>query len=199
MNTVAAPNVRYAEIHYGDSIKRIALRELGDASKWVSLVILNELKPPYIAEAASAGVLGYGDLIKIPSSAAYADANSDPVAVFGADILLRGKKLVVEDGDLAVVAGIKNFSQALALHVDVDKRELAFHPEFGCFVRSIIGAINGPTAGQMAAFYVKSAMLEDARVDSVLSCTASVLGDQISVNAVVQAISGKPVNLDMVI
>lgn len=199
MITKSAPNVRYAEIHHGDTIKRIALRELGDASKWVSLVILNELKPPYIAETASAGVLGFGDAVKIPSSSSYVDSNTNPVAVFGADVLLDRGKLRVDGGDLSVVSGIKNFTQAMALHIDVRKRELAFHPEFGCFIRSVVGNVNGPTAGQLAALYVKSALLEDSRVDSVPSCTASVLGDQISVSAVVQPISGKPIDFKMVI
>jgi hypothetical protein len=199
MITVNAPTVRYAEIHHSDTIKRIALRELGAASKWVSLVILNELKPPYIAETASAGVLGYGDLIKIPSSSSYVNANADPVAVFGADILLDRGKLLIDDGDLVRVLGVKNFTQALTLHINVNKRELAFHPKFGCFIRSVIGNVNGPTAGQLAALYVKSALLEDKRVSSVPSCKATVLGDQISVNATVKPISGKPVDFNMVI
>ena len=199
MTLKEAPNVRYVTIDYGDDIKRIALRELGDASRWVSLVILNELKPPYIADKASNGVLTYGDSLKIPSSSSNILASADPVAVFGADIHLTGKKLTVTNGDIDTVAGLKNFTQALTLHIDVQTRELAFHPEFGCFVRSIIGNVNGPTSGQLAAFYVKSSILEDSRVSSITSCTATVSGDQISVDAVVVPISGKPIDMQLVI
>ena len=41
-----APNIRHAEVHHGDTLQRISLRELGDASRWVELVLLNELRPP---------------------------------------------------------------------------------------------------------------------------------------------------------
>ena len=199
MSVVNAPNVRYASIDYGDDIKRIALRELGDASKWVSLVILNELKPPYIADTPSSGVLSYGDQLKVPASASSVSAIDDPAEVYGTDIYLIGKRLSVSGGDVDVVTGLANFKQALTLHVDVDKRELAFHPEFGCFVRSVLGATNGPTAGQLAAFYVKSALLEDARVDSVPACLATITGDLIKIDATVIPISGKPVDLMLVV
>ena len=62
-----------------------------------------------------------------------------------------------------------------------------------------MGAMNGPIAGQLAAFYVKSALIEDSRVDYVSSCTATVIGDVINVNATVVPISGKPVDLLLVI
>jgi hypothetical protein len=199
MNLVAAPNIRYATIDYGDDLRSIALRELGDATNWVTLVIINELKPPYIADIASNGVLTYGDAIKIPSSSSYIDAGSDSAAVFSIDISAAKKKLTVVNGDLAVVSGLANLYQALTLHIDVDKKELGFHPEFGCYVRSVMGAMNGPIAGQLAAFYVKSALIEDVRVNYVSSCTATVVGDVINVEATVVPISGKPLDLLLVV
>lgn len=195
MNLVAAPNIRYTTIDYGDDLRSIALRELGDATNWVTLVIINELKPPYIADVASNGVLAYGDAIKIPSSSSYIDASADSAAVFSIDISAAKKKLTVANGDIEVVSGIANLYQALTLHVDVDKEELGFHPEFGCYVRSVMGTMNGPIAGQMAAFYVKSALIEDARVSYVSSCTATVVGDVINVETTVVPISGKPLDL----
>lgn len=199
MTLVAAPSVRYATINYGDDLRQISLRELGDASNWVSLVVINDLKPPYIADKASNGILAYGDAIKIPAPSSYIDASADPISVFSIDILASKKKLSAVNGDLAVVSGLANLYQALTLHIDVDKKELGFHPEFGCYVRSIMGAMNGPIAGQLAAFYVKSALIEDSRVDYVSSCTATVIGDVINVNATVVPISGKPVDLLLVI
>lgn len=199
MTTRAAPNVRYVEIRWGDDLRRIALREMGTASKWLDLVVLNELRPPYIAEVASAGVLAYGDQIMVPSPVSTISANTDPAGVYGVDMLVSGKKLRIENGDFAVVSGVANLAQALVHHVTVEKRELAFHPSYGCYVRSLIGKVNGPTAAQLAAFYVKSAILEDSRVASVPSCDAEVLGDQIRVTANVQPISGKPVELKVVL
>jgi len=54
-------------------------------------------------------------------------------------------------------------------------------------------------AGQLAAFYVKSALIEDSRVDYVSACTATVIGDVINVSATVVPISGKPIDLLLVI
>lgn len=194
-----APNVRYVDIQYGDDLRRISLRELGTAEKWVDLVLLNDLKPPYIAETASKGVLAYGDRIALPAASASISAAQNPAAVYGVDARVTNKRLVIEGGDISVVAGVSNLGQALTHRVTVPKRELAFHPEYGCYVRTLLGRMNGPSAGQLAAFYVKSSLMEDPRVSSVPSCVATVLGDQISVEATVQPVSGKPVELKVVL
>lgn len=197
---VQAPNIRFAEIRYGDDLRVISLRELGTAERWLEIANLNGLRHPYIASSASDGVLAYGDMIQIPSPVSTVSANNDPVGVFGVDILVRGGNLAVsESGDLEIVAGVPCLVQALRHHVSVDKRELAFHPEYGCYVRSILGRSNGPTAGQLAAFYVKSALMEDSRVDAVPSCVAEVVGDQIRVTATVNPITGRPVDLALVV
>lgn len=195
----AAPNVRHAEVHRGDSLQRVALRELGDASRWVELVLLNELRPPYIAAEPSAGVLGWGDYIKVPAPSSSISADADPIAVFGTDLKLTRGQLTAVDGDIELVSGIPNLSQALALHVTVDKGELAFHPTFGCWVRSLLGDIGGSRSARLAAFYIKSALIEDARVSEVQSCVAEYAGDQIRVTARVVPISGSPVDLNMVV
>lgn len=199
MNYQNAPNVRYVDIQYGDTLQRIALRELGTAGKWAELIILNKLRPPYIAETASAGVLAYGDQLAIPAPGSSISAKTDPESVYGVDVAVTNKRLTVDGGDLAVVSGVKNLTQALSHHVVVDKKELAFHPKYGCHVRSLLGRMNGPSAGMLAAFYVKSALIEDSRVDSVLSCVATVVGDQISVDASVLPVSGKRVELKLVL
>lgn len=199
MQLTESLGVRFAEVHQGDDLRMVALRELGTAERWLELVTLNALRPPYIAAVASPGVLAYGDLIQVPSSSSMISASDDPVGVFGSDLLVRDGRLVASDGDLVLVQGVPNLSQALRRHVAVEKAELAFHPEFGCHVRSILGRMNGVTAGQLAAFYVKSALLEDERVDSVPSCDAEVVGDQIRVTATVTPISGRPVDMTLVV
>lgn len=195
-----APNIRHAEIHHGDDIKRVALRETGSAEGWTELVLLNELRPPYIAEAPARGVLAYGDMIKVPAPNSRISADSDAVGVFKVDVLVS-KGALTDDGhgDLSVVSGVANLVQALTHHVVVEKQELAFHPEFGCWVRSMIGKASGPRAGRMAAFFVRSAILEDRRVRLVQSCEASVAGDTIHVSARVVPISGAPADLEVII
>lgn len=200
MPTRPKPPVRYAEIQFGDTLQAIALRELGDASGWLDLIVLNGLRPPYIAERADAGVLAYGDVIQLPAGVSTISANVDPAALYGTDVVVAPDgSLPVLAGDFELVSGVPNLRAALARRVIVEKRELRFHPEFGCYVRKLIGHVNGPTAGQLAAFYVKSALLEDTRVSSVPSCVAEVVGDQIRVNATVLPITGKQTDLQVLI
>ncbi len=196
MPTRRAPPVRYADIEYGDTLQSIALRELGTAAQWVDLVILNGLRPPYIAEQAGLGVLAYGDVIQLPAGVSTISAEISPADLYGTDVRVASDgALPVEDGDFALVSGVPNLRAALARRVTVDKRELAFHPEYGCYVRRLLGRSNGPTAGQLAAFYIKSSVLEDSRVRAVPTCLASVLGDQISAVADALPVTGKPVEV----
>lgn len=201
MNLRPAPNVRHAQIHHGDSLQRVSLRELGDASRWVELVVLNELRPPYIAEGdkPGPGLLAPGDWIKIPAPGSGVSAELDAEAVLGADLLVEGGRLQAEDGDIALVSGVRNLSQALRHRVVVEKQELGFHPEFGCWVRSLLGDIGGARSARLAAFYVKSALSEDPRVQSIPSCVAELDGDRVLVRATVIPISGQPADLTVVV
>ena len=197
----AAPAVRHVVINYGDTLQTIALRELGDANLWQGLIHLNGLLPPFIVNDEadrSTGVLAAGDLIAVPASVA-AEWVSNPDDVFFADVALDRGRIGVANGDMAVVSGVANLSQALGIRVVVEKLELAFHPEFGCMVRSLLGNVSSGSSASLAAFYVKSALLEDDRVSSVPSCVAEVLGDQIMVNADVVAISGRLVSVSTII
>lgn len=195
--TREAPGVRLVETRYGDTLRQIALRELGDAGRWIELAELNELRPPYITEDALSrpGVLAYGASIKIPAPASIISASAEPRTVYGVDLRLTGGGLGVRGGDLKLVEGVPNLVQALQHRIAVEKRELGFHPEFGCYVRTLIGASNGQVSARLAAFYVKSALIEDERVDEVPSCVAEVLGDQIRVTATVIPVSGMPTEL----
>lgn len=60
--------VKEVTIQTGDSLERIALRELGEATRWVELVILNQLKAPYISDQLgpiSSGIKKPGDKILV--------------------------------------------------------------------------------------------------------------------------------------
>lgn len=196
-----APNVRVVSIQWGDTLKSIALRELGDATQWVAIGDLNNLEPPYIVAppATSAGVLAYGQAIRVPAPASTIAASDDPAAVFDADLSLAGGVLTTLNGDLALAVGLPNLSQALANRIRVHKRELLFHPEYGCHVKALVGAAAGPVSGQLAAFYVQSSLMEDPRVDRVTGCTAAVTGDEVSVEATVQPITGAPQSVKVLV
>jgi hypothetical protein len=192
---IESPDVQYAEIRHGDDLREIALRELGTAERWLELITINELIPPYIASARSKGVLKYGDLIKLPAAVSSISAIIAPELVFGIDLSVDNGNLGVFDGDFSVKKGVPNLIQALQHHIVVGKRELPFHPTYGCYVRTLSGKVNGETAGQLAAFYVKSAILEDSRVQYIQSCEAEMVGDRIGVKAIVNPISGSAVSV----
>jgi len=61
----APTTVREIIIQQGDTLERISLRTYGTVSRWPDLVILNNLKFPYIAETRSDGVKIPGDKLLV--------------------------------------------------------------------------------------------------------------------------------------
>lgn len=193
---------RYAQTNFGDDLRRVALRELGDASRWVDLVALNELLPPYLTDdisQAGKGVLLTGSTILIPVPESNAAITTDPDAVFGIDAQLYRGEFVFDDGDLSVVSGEQNFVQSIRNRLSTDQRDLMFHPDYGNLTYLLVGKKNGPTNKQLAEFYVRSVLLEDSRVSQVNKVVVDISGDVISIDAEVMAISGKQIQFNVVI
>lgn len=64
--TITKPEtVREVLIQQGDILERIAQREYGDAGRWLDLVVLNKLKPPYIDENGGDGIRRPGETLLI--------------------------------------------------------------------------------------------------------------------------------------
>lgn len=57
--------VKEITIMRGDTLERIAQREYNDPLRWLDLVVLNKLKPPYIDEAGGDGVRKPGETILV--------------------------------------------------------------------------------------------------------------------------------------
>lgn len=193
---------RPVEIRQGDTLQSIAARELDDASKWALIAAINGLKPPYLtASAAEAGeaVKLYGQMLLVPAAVQQATSNTTPEVVFGIDLDLGSGELSAEDGDFALISGRANLKQALLNRVSTVWGELLFHLDYGCGARTLLGTVNGPTAGLLAAEYVKAAVLADPRISSIESAEAEVLGDQINTSVEAVPISGRPVDLSAVV
>ena len=187
---------RWVETQWGDTLQRIALREFGEASRWAELAHLNNLVPPYITDdplLAGDKVLLSGKVIMIPAATPSASQETDPEKVYGRDIFLLNGKLVAENGDFALVSGVKNLSQALKHRILTAPGELVFHGDYGCDVHRIIGKVNNSTAVLLAAQYVRSGLEKETRIARVSQSTAESSGDVIRVNAEVVPISGDPV------
>ncbi len=78
-----ARSVAEAVILEGETIRDVAMRLLGDESRWKELVLLNDLLPPYITPAGGPGLLSGGDRILIPSASAAPAASVAPRAGSG--------------------------------------------------------------------------------------------------------------------
>jgi phage baseplate assembly protein W len=110
---------------------------------------------------------------------------------------MRGRQLQAEDGDLAVIAGAPNLRQQLEHRIATPQGQARRHPEYGCLLHRLLGAVNGPTAGLLGAEYVKTALRSDYRIQSVEYATAEVRGDVLRVQARAAAIEGGVVDLRM--
>lgn len=184
---------RYVATLWGETIQQFARRTMGDAEKWVEIVNLNDLKAPYVAAQASERIAAWGDMLMVPAVKGVITVESDPDAVFGTDILLHHGELLVENGDIKTVSGVKNYVQAIQHRVETDTGELLFHRGYGCRVRTVIGLNNAYSAGMVAGAYVKAAIKSDVRTKSVESCVADIKGDVIRIDAHVSPVSGRPV------
>jgi len=201
--SVPLAGFRIVDTLHGDTLQAVALRELGDASRWVDLANINKLLPPYITDDASLAsdrvLLSGGQLVVPAQTPVSANARtSKPDDLYGLDLgLINGDLTDDGNGDFVVFNGQANLRQALVHRVITERSELMFHPEYGCLVRQLIGAVNGPTAATLAARYVSATLAADPRVTSVTSVTATVAGDAINVVAIVVPITGSSTKIEV--
>lgn len=193
------PSYRLAEIHHADDLQAIAAREMGDANRWPELIWLNSLSYPYVTNdesRAGEGVLLAGTFIKVPSAVGAATDDADRGQVYERDCRMALRQLQSDDsGDFAIVSGSDNLKQQLQHRLDTPRGQARRHPEYGGMQHRLKGRVNGPTAGLLAAEYVKSALLADYRVARVESSTATVQGDSTKVTARAVAIKGGVVDI----
>jgi phage baseplate assembly protein W len=193
------PSYRLAETHAGDTLPRVAAREMGDANRWPELVWINNLTSPYLTDIpseASDTVLLTGSLIRIPAPTGVNTDATERAQVYERDCKMVKRRLVDDGkGDFAIVAGTDNLTQQLTHRIVTPRRQLVRHPDYGCLVWELQGKVTGPVAALLGAKYVKAAVQADYRVSSVTSATAEVTGDATRITATAEAIAGGKVDI----
>ena len=193
------PSFRLVNTNYGDDLQGVAAREMGDANRWVELVWLNALVPPYITDdprRLAPGVVLSGSLIKAPSATNVWTDAAEYGQVFERDCALVGKVLLADEGgDLQVLAGADNLRQQLQHRIVTPMGQARRHPEYGCMVWRLIGRINGPLATAMGAQYVQAALAADYRVSRVNSSAAIMRTDSVVITAKLETIEGGAIDL----
>lgn len=200
------PKTRWATVRAHDTLRVIALRELGDALRWIDIAHLNRLRPPYIVDSVDAGdrargTLIWGDRILIPTTATLPTPTALDTDLYGTDIALTttGQLTVDDQGDYALVAGAENLETALLHRLDTATGELLAHPRYGCDAGAVLGFQMREIAVLMVTSAVRTAVLADPRVESILNMAVAVNGDTLSLAVTAKVIrQGQPVTLNYV-
>lgn len=191
------PPTRLVQTRRGDTLLRVASRELADPERWYELVFLNGLRPPYLTDDPAAvrdGVLLTGAPLRVPAPADLVTAAVDPAAVFGQDVQLTRGELTTSAGDLSVITGTANLAQAIRHVVATDLGDLLWHPRYGCGAHRLVGQRANPALLQFADALVQRAVNSDPRIDRVSESATAIADDVLRVNLVAVAVNGVSVN-----
>jgi len=193
------PKFRLAQTNYGDDLQAVAAREMGDANRWVEIVWLNNLVPPYLTDdprRVAPGVKLTGSFLKVPAPVGVWTDAAEGGQVYERDCAMVGKMLQADaDGDLQVVAGADNLRQQLAHRIVTPTGQARRHPDYGCKIWRLMGQVNGPTAAQLGSKYVELSLRADYRVSRVVQSKADIKLDSVQVTARAVAIEGSTVDL----
>jgi phage baseplate assembly protein W len=188
---------RAVAILVGDTLERIAERELGDAAQWYDLATLNALAPPWVTDDPAKAIpgkvlLAAQDTLLVPTSAPVATGVADAPDVFGTDCLLVAGQITGSPiGDVLTVSGPDNLKQALELRLGTRPRELVYHPDYGNRAYLLVGRGNTPLNEQLAASWVAASIRADPRVSSASDVKATTTGDVLAATGIAIAINGK--------
>lgn len=186
-------SAKNVQIEDGDTIQDIAAKFTDDASNFMEIVTLNNLKYPYIAAVKSDGVLSYNDKILIPSNI---NANKKIQGVFrnvdweitrklpesekdlGVDIKVNQDKdlVVTNTHDFDLVSSRENVLQSVGTMLGVEQGGLKLHTKYG--VELNIGEKNifGAT---LIRQQIEKQLSQDSRIDPSSQVFSRVEGNKI--------------------
>lgn len=178
------------------TLKALALNYLGSSGRWKEIALLNQLKPPYISPSGDGvTVLRPGQPIKIPVPP---ETGRDDNQVFnslgivrdydfyryGVDLRmdLDTKQLLPNGrGDLDVIGGLDNLTQAMHIKVWRKPGDLKAHPWFGFGAKGGEGIAVDRLAGYHLS--LRMTLMSDTRVAQIKSMAMRLSGDILFINA----------------
>lgn len=199
-----------------DDIRSLAGQLLGDSRRWQELVVLNDLKPPYINNVGSQGVLAPGetllypqsgqggtDMIKLQTNAGQdydaQDSTSLLDQTYGRDIKLVSVSTDISGtltdlevnnrGDLSTIVGVPNVDQAIKIKFSTEKGTLRMHPFFGA--RFALGSKATTKSFNNFRLNTLATLLSDDRIADVKSIKFVTVGDILFVSAQILLVSAK--------
>jgi len=174
---------RSAVIRYGDSIQTLAFRLLGDHGRWPELVLLNNLRYPYVADPAYitannlTNVLPWGGTIlypvqksiSVPRVRVWRNETFQSIALSPFERALGNDILIDETtgdakwhgNDLQLVYGVKNLSQFMRKRIVTKKGTLRRSPRVG--FSDVLGVSAGVEEAVIRA-EAKSLFFNDDRI-----------------------------------
>jgi hypothetical protein len=195
LNLVNSNSVIEFYVSLGDTLETIALEYLLDAARWVEIVELNGLKPPYTLTA--------GQKILLPSISAnnFGNTSLTQESALNKSLTQVERNLGIDirldnnfdldlgnNGDFTVVVGLKNAAQAIILKLVHEKKDLIKHPEVGTGIQ--IGTKGDPAA--VIRTNLVNTILSDARFEQVTNVSITRESNQL-----ILAFDVKIKNVDM--
>lgn len=170
-------SVSLATVQVGDTLPKIAARELGNFELWPNIAALNNLSPPYIAPVKGTGVAAPGQKLYMPSVTGASISNPPKAAAsyesnfLGRDVYYGplNQEIPSWTGDFNQISGYQNLSFSLGRRLQTTLGSLMFHPDFGSRLPPEVGSVVDPILLGYLNAYAESALLSDPRVSSVPS------------------------------
>lgn len=184
--------LRAVEVQRTDSVESIATAA-GTTPE--AVILINDLRPPYITGDGGPGIAKPGDLVLVPGDATEGSATGPGVrdyltseeALYGVDLLID-RTLFERTGkfdiavraangavDCEVTTGIRNVVQGTEITVNTERGTTVFLPDIG--IRRNVGTKGTVQHVLLASATLREALLADPRISGIESSRVVLNGD----------------------